>query len=412
VKEPVDEATIDFATAGDSAPGASPIRPMDLEGLRQCAAGVNAMAFNLWRALDDGHGNAALSPASISLAMSMVLAGARGETAQELSAALKLPADADTHRCWATMLERWRQVDAEQTVELRLANRLFGEQSIPFEASYLGELDGFYGAPLARVEMRARPEATRQAINRWVEERTKDRIKELMPPDSIDEDSALVLVNAVYLLAKWKHAFAPERTTQDAFTRRDGTTVIVPMMTHRDHRFAYAELDGMQILELPYTHEDLSMVLMLPSTHDGLAGLEARLDGQTLSQWIGRLRPSEVHVYLPRFTLEPATSNLVEAFKKLGVHELFKRFVADLTGIYAPQDPQERLHVEAIFHKTFIKVDEAGTEAAAATAVASPRGGGMQAKPQFRADRPFIFVIRDRSTNVVLFMGRVADPRR
>ena len=378
------------------------IDPEDVD-LRSCSAGVNAMAFNLWRAIDDLPDNAAISPTSISLAMSMVLAGARGDTAAELASALGVEPDEETHRCWAGMLMKWEKAAESDDLELAIANRLFGHQGLPFEDDYIEFTRSFYRSALTPLNLRGQPEPSRQAINQWVEEATRERIQDLLPPRSIDSNTTLVLVNAIYLLAKWEQAFSEDRTRPGTFTRTDQTTKQVPMM-HQRAQFPYAAVDGHRLLELPYGAGGLSMVILLPEAVDGLPALEERLDPALLSSWMERLHPTEVEVVLPRFTIEETSVQLVPAFRTLGVSHLFG--AADLSAIIQG----EPTTVSGIFHKTFVEVDEAGTEAAAATAVVVSRSAAAPSHPVFSADRPFFFLILDQQTETILFMGRVNDP--
>jgi serpin B len=368
-----------------------------------CIKGVNALAFALWEVLELPK-NAAISPTSISLAMSMVLAGARGDTAEELARALGVENTDDVHRCWSATLARWQTLGLQEGLDLDIANRLFGEESLAFADEYVDLTEAMYRARLEPMSLRTDPEGSRQAINRWVEQTTRDRINDLLPPRSIHELSTLVLVNAIYLLADWKEPFDKARTADAPFHRADGTATTVPMMQRTD-RLAHATVDGVQLLELPYAGEELSMILLLPASHDGLPALERRLDAPTLHTWLDRLSPTQVNLKLPRFTIEETSSELRDAFAALGVKTLFTGD-SDLTGIVA----DEPTSISAIVHKTFIAVDEQGTEAAAATAAMAVGGAAPPQPIDVHADRPFLFLIQDRATGALVFLGRVGDP--
>ena len=365
-----------------------------------CAVGVNAMGFELWRALELP-ANATISPASISLALSMLLAGARGETAEELASALHLSTGEAVHHCWAGVLTHWEEVGALEGLEFEVANRLFAEQNTAFVRDYFDLTGSLYRSSVRPMDFRGAAEASRQEINAWIEDVTRDRIQDLLPPGSVDAQSDLFLVNAIYLLANWQQQFDERRTRRESFRRADGTTTSVQMM-NQTARFPYAEIGGVQLMELTYEGEALSMVVVLPARPDGLTEIEQELDAATLERWLNQLQRTEVDLGMPRFTIDGDTISLVEAFESLGVRRLFGD--ADLSGIV-----EESVFVNSIYHKAFVEVDEEGTEAAAATAVGVSRG--MPApNPEFRADRPFLFMIRDRTTEMVLFLGRVGDP--
>jgi serpin B len=410
--EPPEAATGD-STAEPASPAFDQEKPMSTSEPQnpilaetereQCIKGVNALAFALWEVLELPN-NAAISPASISLAMSMVLAGARGQTAEELARALGVENTDDVHRCWSAALARWQTLGLQEGLDLDIANRLFGEESLAFADDYVDLTDTVYGARLTPMGLRSDPEGSRQAINRWVEQTTRERIKDLLPPPSIHELSTLVLVNAIYLLADWKEPFDKSRTADEPFRRADGTATTVPMM-HRTDRLPHAAVDDLQLLELPYAGDELSMILLLPASHDGLPALERRLDAPTLHTWLERLSPTEVNLKLPRFTIEETSLELRDAFKALGVEALFA-YDADLTGIVS----EEPTSISAIVHKTFIAVHEEGTEAAAATAAVAFGGGAPPQPIDVHADRPFLFLIQDRATGAILFLGRVGDP--
>ena len=365
----------------------------------QCAAGVNAMAFELWGAIDHSD-NATISPASISLAMSMILAGARGETADELAEALHLSTGDDANRCWAALLKHWDELDAPDGLDFDVANRLFVERSIDIDQDYLDLTDRFFNSGLDSMDFRGDADASRQQINRWVEDATQDRIQDLLSPGAVTDETDLVAVNAIYLLGTWADEFDPERTSDEPFHRTGGTDDEVAMMNQTNH-FRYADTDAAQIVELPYDGDELSMVILLPHERDGLPDLEENLDADTLDRLLDELSRTRVDLSLPRFQLDGDPIDLIDAFRSLGVQQLFHD--ADLSGIL-----DRRLFVNSIYHQAFIDVDEKGTEAAAATAVGGI--GGVSSPTTFRADHPFLFMIRDASTGALVFMGRVGNP--
>ena len=350
--------------------------------------------------------NLAFSPASLSLALAMTWAGARGETAEQMARALHL-GDADgIHRSAAELVRAWNQRSGEY--ELAVANRLFGDERQPIEREFLRLTQQRYQAPLETVSFQP-PEPARQRINAWVSEQTHERIEDLIPPNGVDASTGLVLVNAVYFLGEWTAPFPHHATRDRAFSRETGGTVSVPMMTQTGE-LRFAENDEVSVLELPYRGGHFAMDVILPKERRGLAAIEAELSPERVAGWLDDLSPQRVDVALPKFTFDGGTLEMTAVFRELGMVLPFRE-EADFTGISDPEDHGSRLHIGAIFHQTFVKVDEEGTEAAAATAVAMTRGAmPPQATAEFHADHPFLFLLRDLRSGAVLFMGRIADP--
>ncbi len=253
-----------------------------------------------------------------------------------------------------------------------------------------------YGAPIASADFRTDPEAARQAINRWAAERTRDRIPQLFPQGTIDSTTALVLANAVYLNAEWSLPFNPDNTKQEAFTKLDGTSVSVPVM-HFNEYLPTAMGEGWMAAEIPYSGDELSMVVVVPQD---LKGFEATLDRAKLDQVFSKLKSGGIHLSLPRFSFSFHTS-LVQSLKALGMSSAFGP-EADFSAM----TNADGHFVAAVEHESFIKVDEKGTEAAAATGSAMASSHG----PTITATRPFLFAIRDKATGALLFLGRVLDP--
>jgi serpin B len=374
------------------------------------AAASNQLGLDLWSRVRKAPGNLALSPASISLALAMTWGGARGETAAEMQRVMRLDVDAEA------AMAGWGQLAASlqgpaRTLELRIANRLFGEQSYRFEAAYLDRTKAAFGAPLEPLDFKRAPEPARAHINRWVADRTAQRIKDLLPPRSIVPDTRLVLVNAIYFLADWEAPFEPQATTVQPFTIAPGKTVPAKLMRRRGS-YRLAKAGGAAVLELPYRGGDAAMLVVLPDRVDGLAALEASLDAGKLAAWTAALADEQVDLWLPRFQIDPPAAMALKApLEALGMARAFDRRRADFTGIASPPSPEDRLFIGAVFHKAFVKVDEEGTEAAAATAVVMPRKAGMPPPAiELKVDHPFLFFIVDRASGLVLFMGRVAEP--
>jgi serpin B len=396
------------------APAAAPPPPDAATALtddeaRIVAAAVNGLAGDLHPRLAEGQTNLAFSPASIALALGMTSGGARGETAAELNTLLHLGDDPDRARALLGREQRLLVTAASDSHKLAIANRLFGERSFSLRQEFLDWTATQFAAPLEPVDFRGAPEPARARINGWVAEQTADRIPEILPAASIDGETRLVLVNAIYFKGQWLLQFEERATRPRPFHRADGTAVEVPMMA-RTARLRFANRGGTKLLELPYAGDELSMVVILPP------------EGQSPDPWltaanlegIGRLPLQEVEVWLPRFKIDPpAPTRLNPVLEALGMRRAFVPGAAEFEGIAEPTDPADKLFVSAVFHRAFVEVNEEGTEAAAATAVTMMRTGGAMddAGPaRFHADRPFLFLIREQRTGLVLFVGRVGDP--
>ncbi|HWO25107.1 MAG TPA: serpin family protein [Kofleriaceae bacterium] len=375
------------------------------------AKASNSFGLDLWARLRTAPGNLAISPASISTALAMTWGGAKGETAAEMKQSMRLPLDADA------AVTAWGKLGGalqapSRALKLRIANRLFGEQSYKFEAPYLEKTKAAYGAPLEPIDFMKAPDPARAHINQWVADQTEQRIKDLLPPRSILSDTRLVLVNAIYFLADWQDPFERASTSEQPFSLAPGKTTPAMLMRRRGN-YWMAKADGAAVLELPYAGGDTSMLVVLPDKVDGLAAVEKSLDAGKVAAWLAALAPQEVLVWLPRFVIDPPEAlELAKPLKALGMTRAFDRERADFTGIANPPKPADRLYIGKVFHKAFVKVDEKGTEAAAATAVVMPKAGAApRPVPELKADHPFLFFIVDKASGLVLFMGRVAEPK-
>ncbi len=393
-----------------STTGAAPSTdPADTGAL---TAGANQLAMSLYGRLKETPGNLVFSPASMHVALTMTWGGARGETAAEMGRVLGVAGAEDQVLAAAgAQIAAWN--DPSRTARtLAVANRLFGDQGYTFNTNFVARTKDLFAAPLEALDFAHQHEAGRARINQWVKEQTRERIQDLLPQGSVDDQTRLVLVNAIYLLAKWESPFEATATSPQPFYAGP-TPKPVPTM-YQAEMFRYGAADGAAILEMPYEGGDLSMVIVLPDARDGLPALESSLDASKLARWIERASVQRVRVWLPKFKVEPGEPvRMKEHLEALGMKRAFDRQQADFTGIANPPDPDDRLFISQVFHKAFIAVDEAGTEAAAATAVVMARAGSAPPStppPEFRADHPFLFFLRDTRTGVILFAGRVADP--
>ncbi|KIG15047.1 Serine protease inhibitor (serpin family) [Enhygromyxa salina] len=377
-------------------------------------AAINGFGLDLWGQLRERPGNLTISPASVHVALTMTWLGAKGATRDQLGSALhldELPATADVAASTGALLDSWTGVPA---LTLLAANRLFGEQTFSFEAAYMSALASKLRAPLELVDFVGAVEPTRAHINAWVKDQTQARIVDLIPPGGVDAQTRLVLTNAIYFLADWRQPFEAKQTTSASFHAVGANTKV--KMMHATHYYTYEESEEVQVVTLRYSAPGFAMTLVLPREGKQLAEVEAGLELATVQRWLSGETGAErqVQLSLPRFELSPADSlELAKPLRALGAVAAFDRASADFTDIAAPTDPQERIFISQVFHKTFVKVDEMGTEAAAATAVATGYGRGTAPPPMVMTfDRPFLFFIHDQTSGAALFMGRVADPGR
>ncbi|MHC5003376.1 MAG: serpin family protein [Planctomycetota bacterium] len=369
-------------------------------------AGNERFAIDLFRQASAGReDNLFCAPASVSAALSMALAGARGTTAEQMEAVMHAPLGPDRlHGAWASLI-RTLVAGSGDGWQLRIANRMWGRAGDAFRPEYLQLTREEYAAELAAADFVGDAEGARGAINDWVGRQTAGRIPTLLAPGVLGPSTRLVIVNAVWFKGDWEEPFDVRFTRQEPFLRAGAPPVDVPLMALGGERFRYAEDDDVQVLELPYEGRAWSMIVVLPRAADGLAAVEAALSAERLAGWIDGLRTTDVNVWLPRFELRTQIE-LSEALKALGMSSAFELAAADFTGIA----PSGELFLGAVVHEAWVKVDETGTEAAAATAVAGVDSAAPQQPRDFRADHPFLALIRDGRTGTILFMGRVADP--
>jgi len=378
----------------------------------QLARDSNAFAFELYARLRATPGNQVVSPASLTTALAMTWGGARGETAEQMKRALHFTGTPGEVMQASGRLSA-SLTDPARPLVFRIANRLFVEKSFQLQASFESATRAAYGAATEALDFKAAPEPARLRINGWVEGQTQNRIRNLVPARGVDGETRLVLVNAIYFLGDWEEAFTKEATRPAPFHLTASTTKSVATM-HRLDTLRFAQTAGLKALDLPYAGGAMSMLLVLPDGIDGLPALEASLSPTKVESVIASLTSTRVLVALPKFEIDPASSlSLRELLESMGMGLAFDKVKADFTGIANPLDPRDRLSIGNVFHKAFVKVDEKGTEAAAATAVAMQRVGAAApiTKPaEFIADHPFLFLIRDNATGLIVFMGRVAEP--
>jgi serpin B len=374
------------------------------------AKGNNAFAVELYGQLRKQGGNLFFSPASISTALGMAYAGARGATAEEMAGALDFALPAERlHPALGAFLGKLNA--AHTGYELHAADALWAQQDEAFLPDYLALTKTDYGAGFHPVDFKSAPEQVRATINAWVAQQTADKIKDLLQPGALDPTTRLVLTNAIYFKAAWATPFRIMLTEDKDFHLSATQTVKAPMMT-RVGGFAYFNGGSFQALEIPYKAGELSMIVLLPNKVDGLAALEAKLTAASMEEWLGKLdRAPEVVLSLPRFKTTQQFE-LTGALAALGMRKAFDQDTADFSAMTGKKD----LWISAAIHKAFVDVNEEGTEAAAATAVTMVAGAMMRRDEPppilFNADHPFLFAIRENGSKAILFMGRVTDPTK
>jgi serpin B len=403
-------ASLGLAARASAPPAPQGDRPVDPD-VAALAEGNSAFAFDLYRRLrDGGDTNLFFSPSSISTALAMTSAGARGRTAEEMAKVLHfgLPPDR-LHPAFAALnAAEEGGTPAQRGYELNVANRLWGQKGFHFLPEFLAVTRDNYGAELAVVDFKTQAEASRLAINEWVEQQTRGKIKDLIPPRVIDDLTRLVLTNAIYFKGTWTSPFIKKATKDAPFFMAPGREVVVPLMVSREPR-KYLEADGMKLLELPYGKgKGLSMLVFLPDAKDGLGDLELRLSQEQVDKWIAGLRMRQVEVFLPRFRIE-TQFQLGKLLQAMGMVLAFDPASADFSGM----STDDELAITEVVHKAFVDVNEEGTEAAAATGVAvGARSAAPPSEPAvFRADHPFAFLIRDNRSGSILFLGRLVNPK-
>jgi serpin B len=373
----------------------------------------NAFALDLYARLSHGEGNRFISPFSISCALAMTYAGARGETAAQIASALHFTlGPAELHPAFHRLLtelhsrnESRAQGTAPPDVQLFTANALWTQTGKHILADFQKHIEINYQGGLYPVDFHAAPEEARNTINAWVEEQTKNKIKDLLKSTHIDSNTVAILTNAIYFKALWSRPFSPSMTAPADFHASTGAKVKVDMMKQTE-RLPYCEDDTFQALELPYKGDSLVMTIVLPRSIDGLANLEKALSTSKLKAVTGKLSPVRVQVSLPKFKMTQSCE-LKTPLAELGMPLAFKPGSADFSGITGTRE----LAISDVVHQAFIAVDEHGTEAAAATATVFARAAMVVAPPLvFRADHPFLFLIRDTRSGSILFLGRLVKP--
>lgn len=367
--------------------------------------GNNAFALALYNQVRGGSGNLFFSPYSISNALAMTYAGARGATAAEMARALHFTLPVDRfHPAFRELIMELNGHGLPREYQLVVSNALWGQRG-DFLPDFLQLVKTYYGSGIKQADFRIDPEGARLNINRWVASQTADKIKDLLAKGDVTRDARLILTNTIYFKGSWLQQFEPMATRPADFFVTPSDTVSVPLM-HRVGHYPYADAGSFQALALPYEGEEVQMLVLLPKRKDGLAELEQSLTTEKLADTVAQLKDAEVAVALPKFKLT-ARMDLQPALSDLGMPIAFTE-QADFSGMNGRRD----LAITKVVHQAYVDVDESGTEAAAATAVVISRTSIQPTPPiTFRADHPFVFAIRDVRTGSLLFVGRLANPK-
>ena len=386
--------------------------------LDRLVAGNSEFAFDLYRILGDTDGNLFFSPYSISAALAMTYAGARNDTGRQMAETLgfTLP-QSSLHPAFNALdlsLTARAVQDDDEGFRLNIANSVWGQQDYGFLSGYLDTLAVNYGAQVRPVDFRGDPEDARARINDWVSDETEARVKNLVPQGAITPLTRMMLANAIYFKAAWQHGFSERATTDRPFHLLDGSEVEVPMM-RQQRKVRYARGDGYQAVELPYVGGEVAMTILLPDS-GRFSEFEKSLEHSTAKQVLTQLDSQLVRLTMPKFETDSAFS-LPETLAAMGMPDAFDGSAADFSGMdgrACRSGGDICLFISDVRHKAFVSVDEAGTEAAAATAATVGVTSVVQDPPkpiELVVDRPFVFLIQDRDTGTILFLGRITHPQ-
>jgi serpin B len=407
-----------IATADDS--GAT------IKGVNDLAKTNNQFAIDLYSEINkNSNKNIFFSPWSISTAMAMAYEGARGETANEIQSVFHFSVDDDSRRSsYAKMLNTLNKASGKY--ELSTANAIWLQEDYPFLKDYRDIISRFYLGEVKNLDFVNNPSGASSDINNWVSKNTNNKIRNIVSPEMFDTNSRAVLTNAIYFKGKWEHQFDRDDTKTEDFTLESGSKIEVPIMRLTDDEldFNYVESDGVQILEMPYQGDKISMLILLPridisdpilqrrSEMEGfepqqsdLNQLESILTEEKLQDWRNKLKPETVFIYMPKYKFETSYS-LSDYLKSMGMNLPFRPGAADFSGM----DGTDWLYIDKVLHKAYIDVYEEGTDAAATTMISIGMRAAMPRYVEFRADHPFIFIIQETDTGNILFMGRVNNP--
>lgn len=389
------------ASSAPSDYGIAATERTDNQGEMPLSDSLSAFACDLYGQLKEVKGNLCFSPYSLSMGLAMAYAGARGQTERQMADVLHFQKEQGELHQGMLDIQKQAKDYLLHGVVLHQANSIWPQVDEPLLPSYVDLVRKYYGVEITPLDYARAPEEARQRINQWCYEQTQGHIRDLVPAGLIDDLTCLALLNAVYFQGNWEEPFNTKATETRPFHLSLNRKKNVSMM-YKKARFRYAEFKALQILEIPYSGRDVSMLILLPRHIEGHRSLEKLLSVENLNTWREAIEPNMVEVFLPRFGMT-TDYRLDTDLKALGMIDAFSQN-ADFSGISS-----DALFLTFVMHKSWIQVDETGTRAAAGTAI----GGGRGRMPDpfiFNADHPFLFLIQDRNTGMILFLGRVMDP--
>lgn len=371
------------------------------EKVKDLANRINDFSISLYREIiQKESGNIFFSPLSIEFALVIAYEGAKGKTKEEMERVLNLPSNETARR--SSFARIFNLLNKNGEYELSLANALWIQKGYPILEEYRKTIERYYPADVYRVDFVNDPDGAVSEINEWVSERTKGKINKIL--NGVSRMTRVIITNAIYFKGKWLHQFEKSKTQLMEFYVTKDKAVKVQMM-HTKEEFPYTETKDFQLLEMPYKGNEISMIVILPKKVDGLKNIEEKINASLLRSLLSKLSEREVIVYFPKFKFEKEY-DIAGYLQKMGMKYAFEPGLADFSGISGRKD----IFISKIKHKAYVKVDEEGTEAAAATVVVGVMGAVPVRETIFRADHPFIFFIIDKRTGVILFMGRVVNP--
>lgn len=376
------------------------------QGIQQVVNANNQFAFDLYSELSKTEqGNMFYSPYSLSSALAMTYEGAKGQTADEMKSVFHFPETSILRPNFAAIYNEINKKDKDY--KLNTGNALWVQKDYPFIENYLTNVEKSYGGKAANLDFIKEPEKSRQTINSFIEEQTNDKIKDLIPQGILNQNTRLVLTNAIYFKGTWEWEFDKSDTSEKDFKITSNNVVKTPMMFMDNDKamFNYADIGDLQILELPYKGGNISMLILLPTDDFGL--IESSLTAEKLKEWKSQIQETKLDaIYMPKFEFDTKYF-MKDALSALGMPTAFLES-ADFSGMATA----EQLFISSVIHQAYVKVDEEGTEAAAATAVVVGTTSIGGPRKVFNADHPFIFIIQDKNTGNILFLGRVTDPTK
>jgi len=367
----------------------------------------NLFALDLYKKISNNQENLFYSPYSISTALAMTYAGARGITEKEMSTVMHFPANnAEFYNKYNEVLKNINALNNGSTVNIYTANSVWAQMNFKFRDEFLEIIKNNFNSSINLVDFIKETENSRIQINKWVETQTNEKIKELIKPGLIDYLTRMVLVNAIYFKADWETAFDKQQTQKMDFLIDETKTISCDFMFAEQEFKFYENEDGLKAIEIPYSKGKMSMLIILPKDNAGFNMLKKEISLDFYKKINSTLESKKVKLYLPKFKTT-SEFELSDILKKMGMPEAFSDR-ADFSGMTGTKD----LKISKVIHKAFVEVNETGTEAAAATAVVMRIKSMPMAPPEFRADHPFMFIIKENSANSILFAGNIYNPTK